>query len=645
MDARTSIAPAAVPTMSGLARWSPAPLPSTGPFPLHFSHDCSAGRYRCDSIGPCDPVGHKYHIRATTIDGTEEDIITEDDLAQYIDDGGSPRCSLKRHPYEFVAEHRETIGLHLPGQPFAKPARYPLVFSGARQVDKPWRRPGGELTTRAIYRPDRQTYATLQRDDQAVIDEIDAAIEALLKTGACSALSIIRAAATEILGHHPITNIKNRDLRFDAYARMAGRKRYLPGLKDYDHPIADALQTSFWISQLDAETSIRTETPEEKRRRKCEEFLEREGALSSKGTGVLPNKMAASGVIMVTTDVGRELLLDIHPERRLLERFLPPKWKRLTKDDVTAARIVIANVSSILYLAQKDRQRWHYDADGIAKTDETIIRTLLRDRLTVREVAARLGLDRSGSSVTARFKAALATISEVVDPLGILIPAKPGVQPSIERRKSCEVLRPVFDAAQRARALEELDKAARKVRPEISHYWPSPKVARWSTGWLNVEAHNRMPRLFILICKYQSRGWWTTEEELVKLNWRKPRAGWWIWSGACDVWQPTNEDTRLLDFVPIYDWEKMRSERTHLIHLVRAPRGYSTSIGSPNFAGPVIEKDGKIWPRACGSSRIIAGGAAVDDAWLSVETVTRFERAVTRADDEPLFEQSTPDLN
>ena len=150
-------------------------------------------------------------------------------------------------PYEFEAEHRETIGLHSPGQPFAKPARYPLVFGGARQVDKPWRRPWGELTSRATYRPDRQTDATLQRDDQAVIDEIDAAIEASLKTGACSALTIARAAATEILGHHPITNIKNRDLRFDAYARMADWKRYLPGLKDYDHAIADALQVSFWI--------------------------------------------------------------------------------------------------------------------------------------------------------------------------------------------------------------------------------------------------------------------------------------------------------------------------------------------------------------------------------------------------------------
>ena len=56
---------------------------------------------------------------------------------------------------------------------------------------------------------------------------------------------------------------------------------------------------------------------------------------------------------MVTTDAGRELLRDIHPDRELLQRLLPPKWRRLTKDDVTAARIVIANSNSILYLALK----------------------------------------------------------------------------------------------------------------------------------------------------------------------------------------------------------------------------------------------------------------------------------------------------
>jgi hypothetical protein len=280
------------------------------------------------------------------------------------------------------------------------------------------------------------------------------------------------------LGHHPITNIKNRDLRFDAFARMHGWKRYLPGLKNYGHPIADALQVSFWILQLDAETSIRTETPEEKRRRKCEQFLWTEKSLSSP-------KRGAPGAIMVTTDVGRELLRDIHPDRELLKRFLPPKWRRTKKDDVTAARIVIANSISILHLALKKKKRWHYDADGLHTSDWSIIETILRDRLTVRDVAGLLGLDRSGSDITRRFKAALDTISEVVDPQEILIPANGGAQTSIERRKAGEVLRPVFDAAQRARALEELDKAARKVRPPISHFWATPKLQRWNTSWFS----------------------------------------------------------------------------------------------------------------------------------------------------------------
>jgi hypothetical protein len=657
MHGSTTIAAAAVPTMSGLARWSPAPLPSTGPFPLHFSHDSSAGRYRCHRIEPCGPVGHKYRIRAITIDGTEEDIITVDDLAKFIDDhdGGPPGCSLKRHPYEFEATHRETIGLHSPGQPFAKPARYPLVFGGARQVDKPWRRPWGELTSRTTYRPDRQTYATLQRDDQAVIDEIDAAIEASLKTGTCSALSIARAAATEILGHHPITNIKNRDLRFDAFWRLADRKRYLPGLKDYGHAIADALQASFWILQLDAETSIRTETPGEKRRRKSENFLERERALSSKGTGAPLNKMGAPGGRMVTTDVGRELLRDIHPDRELLRRFLPPKWKGLTKDDVTAARIVIANSISILHLAHKEKKRRHLDADGSYTTGRSIVIATLRDRLSAREIAAKLGLDPSGSGVTKRFWAAIEAISEVVGPIKstreelaekLRLPLK-SLFPQIRvfTRPTGEGKRLAVDDALREEAARSYDKVSKKIRPPISHYWSAPKAALWSTGWFNIEARNRAPRLFILICKYQSRGWWATEEEVDDAYRRQRMAESGcraIWSGACDVWQPTNEDTRLLDFVPICDWEKMRSERAHLIHLVRVPRGYSTSIGSLNFCGPVVEKDGRVYPRVYSSNRIIAGGAAVDDAWLSVETATRFERAVTRADDEPLLTNQCP---
>ena len=604
------ITPTSAPTLSGLGRWSAGPaVSSTGPFPLFFE-DRGTG-FRCHRIEPGTPTKRDRQDQEAVAD-----TITVDDLAKYIDEDGAPRCSLKRHPYEIEATHREIIGLHSPGQSFVKPARHPLVFAGAHHVENPWRRPWGELTTHATYRPDRQTYATLQRDDQAVIDEIDAAVEALLKTGACSALTIARAAATEILGHHPIADIKNRDLRLDAYARMAGLKRYLPGLKDYGHPIADALQVSFWISALDAETSIRAETAEEKRRRKCEEFMR-----VWRGS---PQKMDSPGSIMVTSDVGRELLRDLHPERKLLQRYLPRKRLRVTKDGTTAARIVIADSISILHLALDKKERWHPNrADGSYTTDWTILRMRLRDRLSAREIAEQLGLDRSGSDVTRRFKAALDTISEVVDPQQILIPANRGVQSSIEKRKSYPVSRPVFDADQCAAALVELDKAARKVWPRISHLWPSAKAALRSTGWISSGRtadgilHNRAPRLFILICKYQSRGWWTAEDEIINTTIR----GDGVWSGAVTVWQPQGKDTPL-----------------DLKRLVRTPRSYSTSLGSLNFCGPVIEKDGKVYPRVYGSNRIIAGGASVDDAWLNVETVTRFDRATTRADDDnPLF--------
>jgi hypothetical protein len=350
---------------------------------------------------------------------------------------------------------------------------------------------------------------------------------------------------------------------------------------------------------------------------------------------------------VVTSDVGRELLRDIHPERKLLQRFLPPKFRKITQGDIAAAGAVSRISNAILFLALKKKDRWHPNrADGSYTTDWTIIRMRLRDRLSAREIAAQLGLDPSGSDVTRRFKAALATISEVVDPQKILIPANRGVQTSIERRNTSLVLKLPIDAGLAAWADDVLQRATAKIWPPISHHWPSAKAALWSTGWFNDgEVRNRAPRLFVLICKYQSRGWWTTEVELVNafsssVSLARFRAGGFLWSGACDVWQPINEDTRLLNFAPLYDSKKMRSERTHLIHLIRAPRGaFSANINSLNFAGPVIEKDGKVYPRTYGSNRIIAGGAAADDAWLNVETVTRFERAVTRADDEPLFEQ------
>jgi hypothetical protein len=434
----------------------------------------------------------------------------------------------------------------------------------------------GELATRATYRPDRRTYATPQRDDQAIIDEIDAAIEASLKTGACSALTIARAAATEILGHHPITNIKNRDLRFHAVWLMADWKRYLPGLKDYGHPIADALQTSFWILQLDAETSIRAVTAEEKRRRKCDEFMR-------VWRGASPTK-SASDAIMVTTDVGRELLRDIHPDRELLKRFLPPKFRKITKDDVTAARLVIANTSSILYFAQRDRQRWHYDEDGTAKTDETIIRLLLRDRLTAREVAARLGLDDTGSGVIKRFKAAIAQISDVVGPLPkstreevaekVNVPFKT-LFPQIGMfvRNIEEVRRPVVDDAW---AYDVFERAVEKVWPPISHFWATPKLQRWNTSWF-------------------SGGIWASRLGAA------PEPRWsatWFHDGI--VFAPPRE----------------------------------RKIDTPDFCGPVVElKNGELRPRAYGG------------VVYKHDTVARFELAVTREDDEPLFEQSMPDLS
>ena len=289
-----------------------------------------------------------------------------------------------------------------------------MVFGSARQVDQPWRRPWGELTSRATYRPDRQSYATLQRDDQAIIDEIDAAIEALLKTGACSALTIARAAAAEILGHHPVTGIKNRDLRYDAFWRMAGRKRYLPGLKDYGHPIADALQVSFWILQLDAETSIRAETAEEKRRRKCEEFLWTEKSLSS------PKRGAPDG-IMVTSDVGRELLCDSIPTGSCWNASCRRNGGGLPRTTLRPRGSLSRTVNLNSVSRPKKKERWHYDDDGVTNRMDHHQADAARSAIGSGD-CGKLRLDRSGSDVTGGLGTAIATISELWTPRKSLFP-------------------------------------------------------------------------------------------------------------------------------------------------------------------------------------------------------------------------------
>jgi hypothetical protein len=58
MDQRTTIA-AAVSTMSGLARWSEAPLPRMGPFPLYFDED--QPKYRCHT----EPDERSYNSSAS----------------------------------------------------------------------------------------------------------------------------------------------------------------------------------------------------------------------------------------------------------------------------------------------------------------------------------------------------------------------------------------------------------------------------------------------------------------------------------------------------------------------------------------------------------------------------------------------------
>jgi hypothetical protein len=194
------------------------------------------------------------------------------------------------------------------------------------------------------------------------------------------------------------TAFKEAALPFDVFTRMLRWKRNLPGLCNREDPIETAIQAAFWILRLYDE--------------------------------VWENGLVPSAAVL-------ELVRDMHPERKLLTRFLPSGLRRITCDDFTAARYVIHYCNLALFPGLTEWHRFRPDRpDGTRTPDWRIVRLMLSERLSSHDVAKRLGLDHSG--VNKRFKEAIATISKAIGPLLIgpksLFPQTASLIPRVERR-------------------------------------------------------------------------------------------------------------------------------------------------------------------------------------------------------------------
>jgi hypothetical protein len=371
--------------------------------------------------------------------------------------------------------------------------------------------------------------------------------------------------------------------------------------------------------------------------------------------------------------------------------------RKITRDDITAPQIVI-HTSFESLIGSMDTERWRPNLpDGSRTSDGTIIKLMLSGRLSARDIGGRLGLDHSG--VAKRFKAAIATISWHVGPMVLppprLFPQNGLVAPRVERRIGKPTFKPqpatddrIAEAELRLLAWAQLharkvlgieptryppgcaegypdygqgrflsrpsvvneddDQAAptlkgklntesqyrrlppaafkwRKLAGELPDgafkdlviaredviadllvdtrwpprpYWPdSDEVSRWSVGWFNNGLpYNRAPDVCEIII-----GWWSTP---------------WVHDPSL---RPAQRICGIFNDGSVFWWPSGGA------HLVPAPRKYSANVSSAHFCGPAIEVKGRLRPR---------GYIDVDAVFN--DTATRFERALTRAE-ETLF--------
>ena len=85
------------------------------------------------------------------------------------------------------------------------------------------------------------------------------------------------------------------------------------------------------------------------------------------------------------------------------------------RDDTDAARLVVTRAATVLTLAAIRKKRWRAMIGDDFLADWTIIKRVLVQHQSIRDLAQELGLDKSGSGLSYRFREAIKAIAEVMD--------------------------------------------------------------------------------------------------------------------------------------------------------------------------------------------------------------------------------------
>ena len=167
-------------------------------------------------------------------------------------------------------------------------------------------------------------------------------------------------------------------LTHHAFAKMASWADDLSGWCDHSEPICRALQAALGI------------------RAALEEIAKED-------------ELVASAI--------REVLIDDDDFEDTSRRFRYSARRVITSDDTDAARWVYHCANRTLLIAVARKKRWRAAAGEVFLSDWSIIKRVLVRHQSLRDIAEELGLDKSGSGLSGRFRDAIGAIAESVGPV------------------------------------------------------------------------------------------------------------------------------------------------------------------------------------------------------------------------------------
>ena len=277
-------------------------------------------------------------------------------------------CRCNFHPYKTLAAHNDIVGLAIwNGARAERKAKCGcLKLNCGHAYDENARPVNGwrKITTFRLYRQPigrvEIGYVSDRWDNSD--DAVEAALEGLF------------------LNNWSVGNTGNAV--DDAFVRMHGWKRFLPGWCKHDNPVAAALQAAFWI-------------------RRCDRL---------RFVAVKPGEDVRDVPLNNSKEILAELAA-LHPDRKILQRKAL-SLRYITSDDIAAAYLVLQHATVASLRAIMAKSRWNDDA---FIGDRTILGLMLEDGRSARDIAAEVGM--SASMVSRRLKAAVEAITESLGPV------------------------------------------------------------------------------------------------------------------------------------------------------------------------------------------------------------------------------------